>query len=382
MTRGSKFTPAGWLFALGLVACGQATESRTPHGEASKMQADRYVKTAIHRSPEGIILMPSRKAESSYERGQLQQIAQTLRVPAAVCFINRGIQTIKQEVVDGERTFTNVPEGQIKIRARVAPAGQVLRAEVLESGFEDDQMEGCLIRVVEDQRFPQSTSNLVQWIDVVYWVSLGFQDEDRKPEAQVAVRRQIALAGNRATRCFKQGQVPPGTYPVDGLTLADRNGRTVANRIEPGSVPDAVQSCLTSAFSNMQMQQVREGFIRPFATRVVFEVDGEGAVIHNDTRWLELTTLEQRAEREAKRRELIEAPPEDAPPETPTTSPPTALGSGLPSPAIGVGTQQPTPPAPTTPPSPPAAESIHKSRPNGTGKDPSKGGIKLNLGGR
>ncbi len=383
-------TATAWLLATSLLGCsGGAKESRTPHGEASKMQADRYVKTAIHRSPEGIIMMPSRKAESSYERGQLNQIAQAMRVPAAVCFINRGIKTIKQEVVDGERTFTDIPEGQIKVRARIAPAGDVLRAEILESGFQDKDMEACLIRMVEEQRFPPSTSNLVQRIDVVYWVSLGFQDEDRKPEAQLELRRQAALAGNRASRCFKQGQVPVGTYPVDGLTLADRNGRTVANRIEPGTVPAEIQGCVTSAFAKMQMQRVKEGFIRPFVTRLVFEVGQDGTVTHNDSRWLELTTLEQRAAREAKRRELAEggaAVDEQEPP----AQNPTVLGAGLPNaPLTGTPTQQVTTPqtqpvAPATPGQPDSETSGTKVEPANTskGKDPATGGIKLKLNGR
>jgi len=353
------------------------------------MQADRYVKTAIHRSPEGIILLPSRKAESSYERGLLNQVAQSLRVPAAVCFISRGIESIKQVVVDGERTYTAVPEGQIKIRARVAPAGDVLRAEVLESGFQDTEMEGCLSKAVESQRFPISKSNLVQRVDVVYWVSLGFQDADREPEAIEELRRQTALAGNRATRCFRQGQVAPGTYPVDGLTLADRNGRTVANRIEPGTLPESIQGCVTTAFSGLTMPRAPEGFIRPFTTKLVFEVAQDGTVVHNDTRWLELTTLEQRAAREAKRRELQASPEADAdttPSKSVAGTP--ALGRGMSPPKLnGAGTQKKAvSPGPAPPPGPgPVSASKPekpKTAPTTSGVDPAKGGIKLDLQGR
>ncbi|MGB1275709.1 MAG: hypothetical protein ACPG77_08165, partial [Nannocystaceae bacterium] len=342
-----RFGPVALILGLS-IACGKSGESRTPYGEASKMQADRYVKTAIHRSPQGAILLPSRKAESSYDRALLNQVAHALKVPAAVCFINRGIQTIRQEVVDGERTYTHVPEGQIKIRARIAPAGDVLRAEVLESGFQDPEMDTCLSKVVENQRFPISKASLVQRIDVVYWVSLGFQDADREPEAIVELRRQTALAGNRASRCFRQGQVAPGTYPVDGLTLADRNGRTVANRIDADTLPETIQSCVTKAFSGLTMPRATEGFIRPFTTRLVFEVAQDGTVVHNDTRWLELTTLEQRAAREAKRRELIEAPPEKTPKKSTLGTP--ILGGGMAPPRQeDAGTQKTPRPTPASP---------------------------------
>ena len=104
----------------------------------TKMSTDRYVRRAIRQSNEGVILLPSERAEHIYELTRLNEIAQGLREPAALCFLERAITTMERS--NDERGYTHVPEGQIKLRARIAPNGKVLRTEVLESGFRDAAM--------------------------------------------------------------------------------------------------------------------------------------------------------------------------------------------------------------------------------------------------
>lgn len=328
------------------------------------MQADNYVRTAIHRSPEGIILLPSAKAERAYDRTRLNEIAQALRQPAAVCFIRRGIETIRLGERDGERAYVDVPEGQAKFRARVDLTGETMRVEVLETGFDDEPMENCVREAIEAVKWPPSRNNQVQRIDVVYWVSLGLRGEDESDEMKHAFREQQALAAERGRRCL-EGRLPIGTYEVTGLSLLDREGRTVANRVDPDRVGEPVAACLTAAFREVRMPRSRDAFIRPFSPRVVFEVGDNGVVSYDDARWLKLIHLEQQAQREAKRAEL-------GGDGQAASAPPIAL------PRAG-GDAGGDAGAPELEPAPAAAS---RPEPDEGERDPAKGGQKLDLLGR
>jgi hypothetical protein len=324
------------------------------NGMDNYSQARRYVDKAVRRSTEGVILMPSKKAETLFDRTRLNEIAQSLRVPAAVCFVNRAIETMKAGVQDGEATFVDVPEGQIRIRSRINPVGEVLRTEVIETGFKDESMYPCLDKAIKAVKWTQNRSGVVQYIDVIYWVSLGYQAEDHADATRLELRKQQAAAAEKARGCLA-GRVGAGRYQVQGLSLMDREGRTLANRIEPGVLPDNVGECVAIVFRNIRMPRVKDAFIRPFTPSADFVVATDGSVSFADEKWLALLKLEEEAMREAKLAELAGDDPH------------TEIDEGEPP---GPADATATTPDPGTPraPEPPRA-------------DPAAAGQKLKLGG-
>ena len=335
-------------------------QSGAPNGENSRYQADRYVKKAVRRSPEGIIIMPSRHAEKALDRVRMNELAQDLRQPAAACFINRAIETMQRGERGGEAGFVDVPEGQAKFRVRINPAGQVVRTEVLDSGFRDEGMETCLREVLAAARWPKNRSGNTHFVDVVYWASLGFGEEDASPPANEELRRQQALAAVRAKACLA-GRTRPGSYPITGISLLDRDGRTLVNRLEPNDLPQEVARCVLVAFREIRMPRAPEAFIRPFTPAVEYVVASDGEVSFADERWLTLILAEEEAIREARRAEL--AGGLDA------TSPDDALPVDAADAALAPEPEPEPEPAP-------------KASSPATPRDPGKGGIKLDLGGR
>ncbi len=296
--------------AVGLLATsggcsnkGNQDEVLPPLGMNTHSQARRYVDKAVRRSSEGVILMPSKKADTLFDRTRLNEIAQGLRVPAAVCFVNRAIETMKPGTQDGEETYLGVPEGQIRIRTRINPAGEVLRTEVLETGFKDEAMYPCLDKAIKNIKWTTNRSGVVQFIDVIYWVSLGYQQEDHSAATKHELRKQQATAAERARQCLAN-RVPAGRYKIDGLSLVDRDGRTLANRIEPGALPDNVRDCVTIVFRDIRMPRIKEAFVRPINPTAEFVVATDGTVSFSDEKWLALLRLEEEAMREAKLAEL------------------------------------------------------------------------------
>jgi hypothetical protein len=337
-------------------------ESNAPEGELSQAQADRYIRRAIRSSSEGVILLPSKKAERVYEARRLNEIAQSLRKPAAVCFINRAIETMHREEVDGEETFVGVPEGQIKIRARISPDGRVLQTDVLESGFRDEAIEPCLIAAVEKQRWPENQSGHVHHLDVVYWVSLGAQ-QGLTPKVQIHLRKAQTAAGIRARQCL-EGRVDAGVYEVKGLNLVDREGKTIVNRVDPVNLPERTAACIASALKEIGLPQDPGAFIRPIVPVVEFAVQRDGSVKVRDEEWLALIHQEEQALRAAKRAELLGSGTEDAVQPTKDDA-----KAGKEEGAKGKGEQKADLP-PSGKPSPKGA------KPRG---DPGKGGTKLDL---
>lgn len=373
--------------ALALLASAACVRegSRRPQGPTSKMESDRYISRAIRQSSEGVILLPSQRAEQVYELSRLNEIAQGLRGPAARCFLTRAIQTMEPDPA-GDRGYANVPEGQIKIRVRVAPSGEALRTEVLESGFVDEQMEPCLREALEEQRWPPNKSGNSHYIDVIYWVSLGMQKGAGSEAMVTHLRREQIGAGRRAKTCL-QGRVDAGRYEIKGLNLVDREGATMINRIDTADLPEAIRSCLATAFRDIRLPRDADAFVRPVAPMVAFEVAGDGVVAVDGERWLELVELEERARVAAERKALAAEQGEDQVDELPAKRPPSSptLSTGT----VGAGAREGTPDAP--PREPPAEPRPPADRPadppaDGTDEapreDPGKGGLRLDLGGR
>ncbi|MBA3545262.1 MAG: hypothetical protein H0T76_02140 [Nannocystis sp.] len=340
-----------------LAACsgkGGAGRTSPPSGMNTTSQARRYVDKAVRRSSEGVILMPSKKAETLYDRTRLNEIAQNLRVPAAMCFVGRAVETMKLGQRDGETTYVDVPEGQIRIRARINPSGEVLRTEVLETGFKDEAMYPCLDKAIRAVKWTQNRTGMVQFIDVIYWVSLGFSAEDHTAEARLELRKQTAIAALRARQCL-EGRVPAGRYEVTGLSLVDREGRTLANRVDAGVLPERVTDCVSVVFREIRMPRVKEAFVRPISPKADFVVATDGSVSFADEKWLALIQLEEETLKAERRGESDD------------TS--TEIDEGEPPVATAPGTDTPT----TTPTTPP---------PGTPGRaDPATGGQKLKLGG-
>ncbi len=388
----------------------------TQQGDNSVGQVGRYVQKAVRRSPEGFILIPSKKAERAFDRARLVELAQDLRAPAAACFINETIEKAQRGEMDGEETWLGVPEGQAKIRVRIAPHGQVLRTDVLEGGFgeaEDERMEACLMDVLKDAPWPENRSGNTHWVDAIYWVSLGFQSGDRSEETMAELRRQQAMLAVKGKGCL-EGRTRPGTFVVEGLSLLDREGRTLVNRLEPTDLTQEVANCLAVVLRGLRMPRSPDSFVRPFTPRLEYTVAKNGEVTFSDERWLELTLLEERAERDARRAELTGDAAANTPPEVEdeVAAGLVDLGPDRPNDATDEGAdvvvrsslsdeggstppktpkpepapmQPPSSQSPTNKPGPkkPASEKPAAKKPSESpAEDPGKGGLKLNLGTR
>ncbi len=381
MVRVAHRFPARRLGALALllcvVGCGNRRNARSPSGPTTQLESEAYVRRAIRSSNEGVILFPSQRAERVYELPRLNEIAHALKPPAARCFLMRAIETMELSD-DTERGYDDVPEGQMKVRVRIAPSGEVVRTEVLETGFTDEEMEPCIREVLEDQRWPPNKSGNTHFIDVIYWVSLGMQQRLDAEPMITHVRREQVSAGRRAKACL-QGRVDAGRYEIEGLNLIDREGATMVNRIDTGDLPESIRACLATAFRAIRLPREADSFVRPLSPRVVFEIDREGTVSVEGERWLELVELEERARVAQERAALAADNPEidDLPARRPTeVVAPGVIGLA---PDDGTG----TPAGPGTegsgeadPQSPPAEDPPPKAQ------DPGKGGLRLDLGGR
>jgi len=351
----------GLVGVLTLTACGAkgGAGALPPSGMNTTSQARRYVDKAVRRSSEGVILMPSKKAETLYDRTRLNEIAQNLRVPAALCFVSRAIETMKTGEQDGETTYVDVPEGQIRIRTRINPSGEVLRTEVLETGFKDEAMYPCLDRAIKAVKWTQNRTGLVQFIDVIYWVSLGYSPEDHSDAARLELRKQTAIAAVRAKQCL-EGRVPAGRYEVTGLSLVDREGRTLASRVDPGVLPENVADCVGVVFREIRMPRVQDAFVRPISPAADFVVATDGSVSFADEKWLALIQLEEEALKAARRGEgddadtevdegeppVASAPSTEVPPSSAPRADPATGGQKLKLGGLRGGSRETPPPAP------------------------------------
>lgn len=284
----------------------------------------RYIKKAVRSSSEGVIILPSRRSESLFDLQRLNDIAQALRPPAAACFVNRAILTMKRGPRDGEAAYVDVPEGQVKIRVRLAPDGEVLRSEVLETGFKDPEIEPCLRQAIEAQRWIPNRSGVVQYLDVIYWVSLGDGSEDHSPQAAQEIRRQTAMAALRGKGCL-EGRAPAGTYDVEGLNLLDREGNTLVTRVDEGRLRANVRECLAVVLRQIRMPRAPQSFIRPISPQIRYTVASDGAVTFDDEPWISLLLLEEQALREERRADVSDftqgATPADEPEKVPEPEP-------------------------------------------------------------
>ena len=360
---------------MGVGAC-KARSSRGPNTEMTQAQADRYIRKAVMKSSEGVVFFPAAKTGYDYDRVRLNEIAQSMRQPLAVCFLDRAISTMERGEVDGETTYLKVPEGQGKFRARINSAGEVLRAEVLESGFKDEQMEACVLRVIESKTFPQLRGQSQSHVDIVYWVSLGMHAGAQTPQFARLLRKQQALAGVRAKKCL-EGRVEAGVYEVEGLSLFGRTGGTLVNRITHGDLPTEVSQCVAQAFKSIMVDPEDDSFVRPASPVVTFTMREDGVVTVSDERWLQVTEMEERAKREEQRRELQggEAPPPSEP--LPASGAHDVTISGL-EPVVD---EDPPDSRPAPEPAP-LPEPTPAPEPEDPRQDPSQRGIKLDLGPR
>ncbi|WP_157595430.1 hypothetical protein [Plesiocystis pacifica] len=298
----ARITVLAGLAAL-VMSLGCTGSRAVQTGRATRGQADDYLRDAVRMSSEGVLLEPRGSGIGSIDRVRLGEIAQELRLPAAICFVERAIQTMQTGEVDGEAGWVEVPEGQIKIRTRIAIDGKVMSTEVLDSGFVDEHMEGCLREVLESQRFPESRDSFAYSIDVYYWVSLGVFSLANTEGFDERLRREQAEAARRAKPCL-QGRLPAGEYRVSGVNLFDRDGDTIVNRVDPGQLAPDLSACVAQAFRGVRIYSEPEAFVRPAEIVVEFAVDDDGQVSGKDDRWLEIIELEELAERERRRAEL------------------------------------------------------------------------------
>ncbi|HET6582623.1 MAG TPA: hypothetical protein VFG69_04235 [Nannocystaceae bacterium] len=363
-----------WLgLGLGVAACSRTPDSATAT-PTTRTGADKYVKRAIRQSNEGVILLPSERAERIYELPRLNEIAQALREPAALCFLERAIMTMER--TGDERGYRDVPEGQIKIRARIAPNGQVLRTEVLETGFTDAKMAPCLEKAITRAKFPQNDGGVNHYIDVVYWVSLGLQSDVHTAEWKEHVKREQIGAGVRAKPCL-EGRAPAGTYKVAALNLVDREGSTLINRIDGQGMPQELRSCVARAFRDIRLPRKPDAFVRPVWAEVEMHVRDDGGIEVAGEEWLRRVELEEQVKRRMKRQEMLGGDVGDGSRWTEDEGP---IDEGEP---VDDAASEDRPLAddriPTTEPATPRDGA---STPHTKGPDPGRGGIKIDLGTR
>jgi hypothetical protein len=370
---GAQAGAAALALCLALVSTGgcarRSQDQSTIEGPVSQDQAERFIRRAILSSPEGFIMLPSKKAERLFELPRLNELAQELRGPAAGCFIRRAIETMKRSDA-ADQGYEGVPEGQVKIRARIAPAGEVVRVEVLESGFADDNVPQCVTQVIGEKHWPSVNSGNTHFVDIVYWVSLGFQPGVGTEVFEDHVRRQQTMAGIRAKNCL-QGRVDAGLYRVEGLNLVDREGVTLTNRIEPVALPEPVRQCIVQALREVRLPREPDAFVRPISPVLQFEVLRDGTVTVVDEEWLRLVQIEDRARRAKERVELLgDAPDPDVQRERDLVD----FGE----PDYDEPFDRPTTPIVDDPPPerPLPDEDLSNVR------DPGQGGLRLDLGGR
>lgn len=296
-----------WIFAAVVLAGCRGRDTEGPGTEQTQMQAESTVRKAIRSSPEGFIFLPSRRAERVYELPRLNEIAQSMRQPAAACFLAHAVQTMQAEPTT-DLGFAGVPDGQAKLRLRVGADGRVLRVETLETGFAEEAVPRCVSQELSRRRFPENQTGTAHYIDVIYWVSLGPQPETQTHAQRV--RREQVEAGVRAKKCL-QGRVGVGRYEIEGLNLVASNGATVANRVEQESLPDEVRQCVATAFRSLRLLADDETFVRPIRVATSFEVGRGGDIVVEDEEWLRLVRLEERARRDAMRAQREASGPVD-----------------------------------------------------------------------
>jgi hypothetical protein len=205
---------------------------------------------------------------------------------------------------------------------------------------------------------------------VVYWVSLGAQPA-ATPERRTRLRRIQTAAGIRARTCL-EGRVDAGTYRVTGLNLVDREGNTVANRVDASDLPEQVSACIVAAFKEISLTQEPDTFVRPVVPVVEFEVHRDGSVRIRDEDWLALIEREEKAKRAARRAELLGR--DRSASSTDEAGPSPGADAEAPSAAMGEPEEEGAPGDPdaagdrSAPPG--------RRRPPG---DPAKGGTKLDL---
>ncbi len=315
------------LLAVAILCAGcKRRDTEGPGTEQTQLQAEATIRQAIRQSPEGFIFLPSKRAERVYELPRLNEIAQSMRQPAAACFLEEAVQTMRHEP-ESDLGFDGVPDGQAKLRMRVGADGKVLRVETLETGFTGEAVPSCVSEELSRRRFPENQTGTAHYIDVVYWVSLGPQPNTGTHAERV--RREQVEAGVRAKKCL-QGRVGVGAYEIEGLNLVASNGATVANRVEQEGLPDDVRQCVATAFRSLRLLADDDTFIRPVNVRTAFEVGQDGAVKVEDEDWLRLVELEERARRDKMRGEREAVNPVDT--LEPDAEPPPPAGEAEPEP--------------------------------------------------
>ena len=276
------------------MGCARGPTEAPAGGKNSIGQIDRYLEKAVGLSNEGVVLMPSDSMARETDRTRLNEIAQALRIPFAACFLRRTIEVATVTDVEGGLGLSTVPQGQIRLRARLNATGEVLRAELMETTIEDGPLVSCVQEAIGAQAFPSVRASTLRWVDVLYWVSLGYDRGRDSPERRRFHRREVAEASRAAKQCLG-GRVQGGSYPLQGVSLVDREGTSLINRIEPNDLPPPVNRCIAQVFRRIEAPADPESFVRAVISDVVFKVDPQGVVAFGDEEWLRLTELEAAA---------------------------------------------------------------------------------------
>lgn len=354
------------------LAAGASTCARTNPG-SNALDDPGATDSGVRGATEGVLIIPSARAEEEYSPARLFELSEALRQPAARCFLERAIETMVVRPED-PRGYTGIPDGQMKLRIRPGDEGVVQQLDIVENGFDDPAVPECFAEIVRTRTWPETRTAYPPPLEVVYWVKIG--PTITLPQHQAVVRRQTAEVGVRGKGCL-QGRVAPGAYTFFGLNLVGAGGQSMASRVDTDvgtPVPEPVRDCLALAFRDLQLEPEADTFIRPVDLKVNYVVTPEGGVQVEDEEWLRLIQLEEVALRAERARQADAArglsriggaqprSPEDTAPEEAATSSPENEGTAVES------SDEAARPDPGT-----------SSRPT---LDPGLGGLKLDLSGR
>ncbi len=358
------------------VGCARNSTEAPAGGNNSIGQIDRYLEKAVGLSNEGVVLMPSDSMARETDRTRLNEIAQALRIPFAACFLRRTIEVARVASVGQGLGLEAVPQGQVRLRARLNAAGEVLRAELMETTIDDGPLVTCVQEAIAAQSFPSVRASTLRWVDVLYWVSLGYDRGRDSPERRRFHRREVAEASRAAKQCL-EGRVRGGEYPLQGVSLVDREGSALINRIEPNDLPPPVNRCVAQVFRQIEAPPDPESFVRAVIADAVFSVALDGAVRFGDEEWLRLMDLEAAAIRRDSA--SVQRPAQEA--AAPLGSSVTISGVGVsPAPERGIDPEVEGPRLEATPGAQPGAGTSRTT--TDTPGDPAASGIRLKLGGR
>lgn len=276
---------ASWaLWSVVVGACRTAETPSSPPPDDTAMVAT-----------EGVLILPTGRSEEAFGILRLYELAESLRPPAAQCFLERAIATMVPDAED-PRGYRSIPEGQLKLRIRVGADGKLAEMDVSDNRFQDPEVPRCFSRLLESRAWPETSVAYALPLDVVYWVHAS--PPGAGDEWSSALRRQTAEVATRGATCVEP-HLSPGEHTFEALVLVGRSGDALATRVEPdrSGLPEDARGCLAHALRETRLAVDETAFVRPVRLVLRYAADDAGALAVHDGEWLRRLQLEELARR-------------------------------------------------------------------------------------